>query len=366
MRLLVFSDLHLDAPFAWAPPEVARARRRALRECLNRILALAVELRVDALCCAGDLYEQQRFTPDTMAFLRSAFADIDPIPVLLAPGNHDWLGPASLYRQVSWSGNVHLFREPALHAHALTEGFTIWGAAHCAPANTPGFFEGGFRVSGSGVHVGLFHGSERGGFAGQGEGKVPHAPFQAEQVPAAGLHYALVGHFHTPHDGPHHTYPGNPEPLTFGETGDRGVVLVTVDPNGRVSRERHRVAVSEVSDVIVDLTGVAHSGEVRDRVAAALAGCTGTVRVTLSGEIAPQVELDLADLDDIAPHLDALVTRLGPVSVGYDYDRLAQEQTVRGQFVRDVRAADLDADQRRRVLVTGLRALDGQRDLAAS
>jgi hypothetical protein len=42
---------------------------------------------------------------------------------------------------------------------------------------------------------------------------------------------------------------------------------------------------------------------------------------------------------------------------------LALEQTVRGQFVRDVRAdPTLTDDQRRRVLVTGLRALDGRTD----
>jgi hypothetical protein len=67
----------------------------------------------------------------------------------------------------------------------------------------------------------------------------------------------------------------------------------------------------------------------------------------------------------VAPQLDALVTRLGALGVAYDYDRLAEEQTVRGQFVRDVRsAADIDDEQRHRVLVTGLRALDGRVDLA--
>jgi DNA repair exonuclease SbcCD nuclease subunit len=364
MRLLVFADLHLDAPFAWAPPEVARVRRRALRECLTRVVDLAGQLRVDALCCAGDLYEQLRFTPDTMAFLRSAFAGVHPLPVLLAPGNHDWLGPASLYRQVAWTDNVHVFDEAALRGHRLADGFTIWGAAHCAPANTPGFFDQGFRVTGSGVHIGLFHASERGGFASQGEGKVPHAPFRADQVPASGLHHALVGHFHKPYDGPHHTYPGNPEPLTFGESGARGAVLITVDEQGQVERERHRVAVCEVSDAVVDLTGVAHAGEVRERAAAVLADLRGTVRLTIVGEVPPEVELDLSDLDQVAPQLDALVTRLGALGVAYDYERLAEEQTVRGQFVRDVRASDLDDAQRHRMLVTGLRALDGRDDLA--
>ena len=73
MRLLHFADLHLDAPFAWARPEIARLRRRNRRETLTRILQLADDERVDAVLCAGDLFEHERFTPDTVAFLRESF-----------------------------------------------------------------------------------------------------------------------------------------------------------------------------------------------------------------------------------------------------------------------------------------------------
>jgi DNA repair protein SbcD/Mre11 len=364
VRLLVFADLHLDAPFAWAGPDAARMRRRALRDALVRIAELAARERVDAVCCAGDLYEQERFTPDTAAFLGQVFADLAPIPVLLAPGNHDWLGPASLYRQQTWSPNVHVFEQARLVPLRLDDGFTLWGAAHCAPANTPGFLDG-FTVSGGGVHVALFHGSERGELGLQGGRKEPHAPFRASQIPQAGLHHALVGHFHTPRDASHHTYPGNPEPLTFGETGDRGAVLVTIGPDGSVERERHRVATSAVSDVTVELDPqVTHSGQIRERVAAALAPLTGTVRLTLTGEVQPDVTVSLHDLADLAPHLH-LVPRISRLRVAYDLEALAKERTVRGQFVRDVQAAPrLSDDQRRRVLVTGLRALDGRDDLA--
>ena len=77
MRILHFADLHLDAPFAWAGPETARLRRRNRRETLTRILQLADEERVDAVLCAGDLFEHERFTPDTVTFLRESFARTD-------------------------------------------------------------------------------------------------------------------------------------------------------------------------------------------------------------------------------------------------------------------------------------------------
>ncbi len=93
MKLLLFSDLHLDASFAWAGQQLAWRKQDALRNALRRVASLAVELDVDALCCGGDLYEQERLRPDTGQFLRKTFAELRPLPVFLAPGNHDWFGP---------------------------------------------------------------------------------------------------------------------------------------------------------------------------------------------------------------------------------------------------------------------------------
>ena len=358
MRLLLVSDVHLDTPFTWASPQVARDRRRAIRASLERAVAVADERKVDAFLVAGDLYEQELFAPDTSAFLRTLFGSVD-IPVLISPGNHDWYGPQSIYRQETWTPNVHIFTEDRLTPVELADGFTLWGAAHRAPANTDGFLDG-FTVDRGGVNVALFHGSEQGAFAWQESGKVAHAPFQAEQIPAAGLHHALVGHFHTPQMGDWHTYPGNPDPLAFGEVGVRGAVLVAVHADGSVDRETIPVAASIVHDVPVDVTGITNSTEAGQRVATAIAGLKGTVRATITGEIGPDVDMKVGDFRHLGGHLDAFVPRLGRLTVAYDVEAFKAEATVRGQFTREVLESDLDEDAKRRVLITGLRALDGR------
>jgi exonuclease SbcD len=366
VKLLLFSDLHLDTHFRWAGPDAARIRRRNLRATLTKIVDLARELEVDALCCGGDLYEHERFSPDTGEFLRATFETLAPTPVLIAPGNHDWFGPASLYHQVSWSPNVRVFTDNAFSPVQLDIGFTLWGAAHRAPANTPDLLNR-FRIDRSGVNVALFHGSESTGFSWQEEGKVAHAPFSAEEIARAGFTHALLGHYHRPTDGPTHTYPGNPDPLEFGEDGERGAVLVHIEDDGSVWRDRYRVASTVVEDVTVDIDGVSHTGQAQSLVREALASHQGFVRLTLEGEISPDVDLDPAEFSTaaVAPHLGALTTRLGKVRAGYDFEALAQEPTVRGQFVRDAQSsADLGEDERRRVLITGLRALAGHDDLA--
>lgn len=360
MKLLHFADLHLDAPFAWASADTARVRRRNRRETLARIVALAAEERVDAILCAGDLFEHDRISPDTIEFLRATFAQA-PAPVYLAPGNHDWLSPASPYALVDWGPTVHLFTERRLAPVSLVDGLTLWGAAHRAPANTDGFFAD-FRPDRGGVHLALAHASERGALGWQETGKQPHAPFDAAEIEAAGIAHAFLGHYHVPRDAERYTYPGNPDPLEFGEAGERGAVIAEVGQDGTLRRRRAAVAVSEVHDATVTLDGAAHMVEVERAIADARATYPGCLRVTLVGEVAPSLELDRRELARIAGSMPDLVVRVDGVATGYALEEIERETTVRGHFVREASRIP-DPELRRRVILTGLRALEGRRDL---
>jgi exonuclease SbcD len=360
MRLLHFADLHLDAQFAWARPETARRRRANRRETLTRILQLADEELVDAVLCAGDLFEHERFTPDTVAFLRESFARIDR-PIYLAPGNHDWYSARSPYALVDWSPNVHLFTEAQLTPINLADGLTLWGAAHRAPANTGPFFAD-FRPDRGGVHLALAHASERGALPFQESGKELHAPFDAAELEAAGIAHAFLGHYHVARDRDRYTYPGNPDPLEFGESDGRGVVLASVADDGTITRERRSVAVSQVHDLTVTLDGCRHVDDVRERVSLAIAGLSGSVRVTLSGEVPAELPVDPRALETLGEQLDGLVVRAGALVPAYDLEAIHAEATVRGQFARDAQLI-ADDERRRKVLITGLRALEGRGDL---
>ena len=48
---------------------------------------------------------------------------------------------------------------------------------------------------------------------------------------------------------------------------------------------------------------------------------------------------------------------------GYEFDRIREEQTVRGEFVRMAFDSELAPEERELVLLAGLRALDGRSDL---
>lgn len=360
MKLAVFADLHLDAPFSWARPEVANRHRQALRDCLKKILEVAHEEKVDALLCAGDLYEHDYLQPDTREFLRSTLGST-PLPTYISPGNHDWYGPQSPYRHGDWSPNVRVFSRDCFDRVELAPGLVLWGAAFTKPTRTESFFDE-FRVPGRDVHVALFHGAEMSSAPVQG--KTPHAPFRATDVEESGLSHAFVGHYHQPADQPIYTYPGNPDPLTFGENGDRGLVVVDIAEDGSIHRRRRTVAMTAVHDIEVDISACNSSQDVRDTVAARVDGLAGLVRLTLAGELAAEVALDVKELSWISDTIDQMVVRTDQLQPGYDFDAIAEEPTVRGRFVTKVTGdTGLTPEMKRRVLITGLRALAGREDL---
>ncbi|MGH7882312.1 MAG: metallophosphoesterase family protein, partial [Candidatus Dormibacteraceae bacterium] len=242
----------------------------------------------------------------------------------------------------------------------LEEGLTLWGAAHLTPAGT-GNLLSGFRVAGRGLHLALFHGSEIGNFASL-ENQSPHAPFTEADLRSAGFHHALLGHWHQPRATVYHTYPGNPEPLTFGEQGERGAVMLSIDQTGAIQREHHQVSVGQLHDLNLDISGCQSGQDLRELVQSQLQGRSGVARVTLQGELPVEVDFAPSDLADAAPWMDMVLPRLR-FSTAYDLEQLASEPTVRGHFVRAVQAAELSEETRQRVLTTGLRALAGRKDL---
>jgi len=359
------ADVHLDRAFSamGMSQGIAAARREELRDAVRRLVDLAIETRVDAVTVGGDLFEHERATRDTGNFLRQQFERLAPARVFVAPGNHDPWVPDSLYRRVDWPANVTIFAEPHLRPVEAAPGVTIWGAGHDGPELRRNLL-GGFRVSGKGKHLLLFHGSN---MRAVPDGKPAHAPFRPEDVAATGADFALLGHYHS---GRLHTegfaYPGSPEPLDFSETGDRYVIRLQVSetgvspelvPFGRVSYGREQV----------DVSAFASSDQLRGAIAALpLEGAV--VRVTLVGVLQPEVDLDLGGLYNTCADRFAYLDIVDHTEPGYDFEQLAEESTTKGVFVRLMlsRMERLGGEERetaRDALVLGLRAFD-RRELA--
>lgn len=368
MKIIHTADIHLDASFAAAgyPPGFGNQRRQALRDVFSKIIERAQTWPADAVLIAGDLFEHDRVSRDTIAFLRECFEALRPIPIFIAPGNHDPFMELSPYTTAAWPANVHIFDQPAWTEHELQHiPLTVHGFAFDGIDLSHNPFPE-LRVSEDDrVHIAIAHGSERGH---QPEGSKSYAPFDALSIAQPGLHYVALGHFHsvTPILGNFDTvmyYSGTPEGHGFGEAGPRHYLEVEIDTAGdtpHVAVHPVPVNLTEYSTHELDCTNFEHSQQLVTalRELAQQSTTPQIARVKLSGLSTEALTMALpATKDALASdfvHLD-LIDETLPEE---DYDALALENTSLGIFVRRINDEINDApDDEKRALLERARAL---------
>jgi exonuclease SbcD len=361
----------LDACYAGAglPAGFGNRRRQGLRDVLHAILERAATWPADAVLIAGDLFDLDRLNRDTVAFLRREFGALQPVPIFIAPGNHDPYTPDSPYAIENWPGNVHIFSSPQWTAFELEDKpLTVHGFAFDGPdiSNNP---FGHLEVPRDGrIHVAVAHGSER---SHQPPGIENYAPFDGAQAAIDGLAYLALGHFHamTP-VGTRICYSGAPEGHGFDEPGVHGFLEV------EISEEGARVAAVPSCTVVysthtIDCSDFTTAQQAVEAIRALPVDAlrAQVARVTLTGTCAQSIQAGLGAIRDaVAPmfeHLE-LIDTTRPAE---DYELLARENTTLGAFVRlmseSIRNAGSEEERRlrERAREVGLAAYRGH-DLA--
>jgi len=345
MKLVHTADIHLDAcfPMPSAPPGFGSRRRQGLREVFQRIVQRAIDWPADALLVAGDLFEQDRISRDTIAFLREMFELLRPIPVFIAPGNRDPYVPASPYATEAWPANVFIFSEPKWTAHPLQHlPLTIHGFAFDGAETSHNPF-GELRPPEDGrIHVALGHGTELGQ---QDAVQQVCAPFDAAEAAAPGLHYLALGHCHgyQPIPGDYDTcicYCGAPEGHGFHEPGPRHYVEVDIQPgDGGPPRIELNPVMSAQCIYTAHTIDLAACGEAQQllQMLRGLAGESSVrniTRVTLRGSGAPDVVRELPRIYDAVSEEFEFIDIVEMLEPLEDYELLGREQTSLGDFVQ--------------------------------
>ena len=249
LKIIHGADFHLDSPFAGLSPERAAQRRGEQRELLDRLAGLAREKQADLVLLAGDLLDSERVFRESAQALRAALAAI-PCPVFIAPGNHDFYSPRSVWTSLDWPENVHIFTSDALEAVELP-GCTLWGRAFSDAHQTACPLEG-LAVPGDGrLHIACVHGC-----VGTGN---DYGPITPGEIAASGLDYLALGHVHQGsglqrEGGTWWAYPGCPEGRGFDETGEKGVLYVEAEP-GHVTGRFVPLAKVRYEIITADITG---------------------------------------------------------------------------------------------------------------
>jgi DNA repair exonuclease SbcCD nuclease subunit len=368
--ILHFADLHLDAAFTGSrlPAALARRCREQLRQTLRRIVDLAKQRGANVVTVAGDLFERERISPDTAAFIAAEFARLAPTPVYIAPGNHDAADVGSLYQRGRWPENVNIFVSSRLVERPLTQEFSLWSAGHLSPSERQNFLEH-FQLppaDGQRFPILLLHATM---VPSRSQANGSHAPLTAEDIQKAGFALALLGHYHTAQiiraGDAIAVYPGSPEPLGFDEPGQHGVSWLQLERGQPPKIEHIPLAELRFETIEVAVDDCLHRDQLVDKIVALQRERnlgSAFVRLRLTGHPQPSLFLDLPLITSRVQERFAFVKLENLTQPSADLQQLAQEPTVRGAFAREVLTAmEREPDNRQRyidALAYGLQAFN--------
>lgn len=236
VRFLHLADVHLDTAFEGRSAALREHLREALRAAFRRAVDCALDEEVHAVLIAGDLFDDDRLSVATEAFLveqveRLTDADID---VVYATGNHDPGGSGFRAAKIVWPDGFHYVDSRTPTSIELTgpDGMsraTVVAAGHVASQEQTNLAAQFPKAEGSEPHIGLLHAQVTS--ADRVEAHDRYAPCSVEDLQAVGYDYWALGHIHTRQQVDPDTpawYPGNLQGRTPRETGARGGLLVTL------------------------------------------------------------------------------------------------------------------------------------------
>jgi len=316
---------------------------------------------IDLVLLAGDLFDSGSVFAETVEQLSAALGRMEA-RVFIAPGNHDWYGPGSLWERVDWPENVHIFRENRLTA-AEAGNVVVYGAAFTGMEQAEGLLTGFTAPEDGKVHIGLLHGeidpAER-----------RYGPVRGEEISASGLSYLALGHIHKRMEPKRYgktlcAWPGCLEGRGFDELGEKGFYQGSIGDDGKVTVTFVPFAWRRYERLEVDVTGQ----EPRRAVEAALPEDTARhlYRITLTGETG-EGGVNLAALEEALEDRFYALELRDATRMAEDIWQRAEEDSLRGLFLRNLReqwqSAKTEEERERvtRAVRFGLAALD-HRDL---
>ncbi len=234
LKLLHTADWHLGRRFSMFTEDQEKRLTRARREVVGRILDLAERGDVDAVLCAGDLFDTPTPAEDWWRSLLDEFRSRSSWtrPVFLLPGNHDPLLPNSVYRighpfRQGLPAYVHVVDHDDF-SYKISEQAILYSSpchSHAGQqdptANIPEREPGDERI-----RIGLVHGQTFD--IKDHQNNFPVDPQAAKKL---GLDYLALGDTHgfrelqAQGEAPV-VYPGTPEQIKFGEAGAGHVAVV--------------------------------------------------------------------------------------------------------------------------------------------
>lgn len=340
IKILHTGDIHLDAPFSNLSAAQAEIRRQELRAAFTSMMTYARTNNVDLILIAGDFFDNDFVTRDTVALIRREFERVSA-KIVISPGNHDCFSERSVWK---WDGifpsNVYIFNESSKTKISFDDiGVDVYGYAFTSPELYEWPLAGEHVDDPSNINLVCAHGHI---FSSQ----TPYCRITPQMIEEFGADYTALAHVHNPAAdiaktaNGYYAYCGCLEGRSFDELGYKGAIVCDIEKSGgelTFNARRLRFSKKRYEYCEVSVEGAKTLTEVETAISDVISknkyGEDTILRIKLFGAVDPSLVISKTTLAAAFTQLDYidLQDRTSPT---FDCEALESDRTVRGEFYR--------------------------------
>ena len=351
MKLIHCGDIHLDSRMeSNLSREKARERNAEICATFTRMIRYGVDHGVRAVLIAGDLFDTNRASAQTVQFVLDRIRDAMGMDFLYLRGNHD--EGTDPFDGMQLPENLKLF--DSRWTYYRYDELVIAGTE---PEDWENFYDS-LALKPEDTNLVMLHGQ----ISAQAGTELICLP----KLRGKYIRYLALGHIHSYQEDPldldgRWCYCGCLEGRGFDELGEKGFVLLDVE-NGRVKQEFIPFAARTMEDIVVDITGLTTVTQILSALerAGSAVSDSSLVKFTLTGTHTLDTQLDFHFLCKMLESRYYFVKIKDESCLEIDREDYEHDISLKGEFIRMVLASDKTEEEKERIIRFGIQALLGQ------
>ena len=333
MKFVHIADMHFDSPFVNLSNKeyMGELRRLEQRKVLKKMIDYIKDNNIEYLFISGDLYEHKYIKQSTIEYINKLFQEIPDTKIYIAPGNHDPFLKNSYYSKFNWSNNVKIFSNNIEKIE--NENVNIYGY---------GFTD--FYCENSGIenieidnkkklNILVIHGA----LDSSNIEDRQYNPIKKNMLKTKGFDYVALGHIHkldyNTEENQKIVYPGSTISLGFDELGKHGMIVGEFKEK-ELNLNFVPLDEKEYKVIQLDITNMNSKEELIEKIENVDIKENEYIEIVLNGN--RNFEINIYELLKLILN-DRVIKIKDKTKIGYDLDKLSNETTLRGLFIKEMK-----------------------------
>ena len=332
MKFIHTADLHLGYKFSSQfPLETLEFLKENQKKILSDIIDLGIKKEIDALFIAGDLFDTHKPTKALSDFVIKEFERAG-FPIFIICGNHDPKTVDSVYEKIEFPENVHIYSD-TIDSFKLGDA-NIYGTSFIAPHKSDSAIKGFSVDNEESLNILLAHGD----IAKESY----YNPMKTQHITDTRADYVALGHIHMECDikkdgNTYFGYSGAPQGSTFKENGDFFVILGDIEKGflkyEKIDLSRHAFKSLEINiDMPQDEDDIIK--RIKEKISSFNISKT-LFDIKVTGFIKDGINPDINRIENELKKGLLYLRLKADFTVKYDIELLKEEESIRGEFVRN-------------------------------